>query len=147
MKFLEGRQEIAEAINIKKYPVITIDLSRPLNGDDFYKNCYGGSRVVLATPTKHYPESEDRCTAMMFGDACGNENHDRPWTYKRIILQEGMVGISARFDLKDVRDMVSWNNAPHVKEGDTVVVFFDAGGSGWLRLMKVHAHLLVDIDE
>ena len=149
MKFLQERREIANAINIMKYPVITMDIAKPLNGDEFYKDCYGGSKMVVAAPTSRYPDAEELTTVMMFGDQAGNEDHNRPWAYKRIVFREGAIGIHADFGLKDVREMVEWNNAVHVKDGDKVVVFFDDGNRGWLRLMKVdrRSHTLTDIDE
>lgn len=149
MKFLTERREIAEAINITKYPVLTMDISKPLNGDDFYKDCYGGSKMVVASPSKNYPDAEEWTTLKMFGDQSGNEDHEHPWMYKRIVFREGAIGIHASFELNDVRDMVAWNNAAHVKDGDMVVVFFDRGDRGFLRLMKVdrRSSTLVDVDE
>ena len=60
MKFLMERREIAEAINIKKYPVLTMDISRPLHGDEFYKDSYGDAKMVVAAPSRNYPDAEER---------------------------------------------------------------------------------------
>lgn len=149
MKFLTDRHTIANTINVQQVPVITIDITRPLNDDDFYKNCYGGAKMVVAAPTARYPDAYERTTVKMFGDETGNEDHEHPWEYKRITFREGMVGIAARFGLQDVREMIEWNAAPHVKDGDPVVVFFDGGSVGYLRLMYVDRKTgtLRDVDE
>lgn len=135
MKFLTDRREIAQAINIDRLPVITIDITKPMDG---YPDCYSGSKVLLATPCKRYPDMYSKCTVKMFGDEPGNaENHDKPWAYRKIVLTEGMVGIFAEFGMHDLRDMIEWSNCRYLTAGQRVVVFFDRGKDGFLRLMKV----------
>ena len=146
--FLTDRREIAQAINIERLPVITMDITKPIGGDEFYKGCYEGSKVVLAIPYPRYPDNEEWCKVKMFGDYEENKEwHDKPWMYGRISLQEKPVGIHSSFGLWDVREMVAFNNAVHVKNGDKVVVFFDGGDNGHLRLMKIKGHTLVDVEE
>ena len=135
MKFLRDRREIAQAINIDRLPVITIDIRKPMDG---YPDCYEGSKVLIATPNKRYPDSYSKCTVRMFGDEPGNaEHHDAPWGYKKIVLCEGMIGLFADFGLSDVREMVEWSNCRWLTAGQKVVVFFDKGDKGFLRVMKV----------
>lgn len=154
MKFLTNRTEIAEAINVNRYPVLTIDCTKEMEG---YADCYEGSKINLrGGRSKGYEDLLTRCTVKMFGDEPGNECHFAPWTYKRIILQGGIVGLHASFGLRDVLEDIEWSNARVAAGGDKVVVFFRAAKAGFLRLMKISDHIdphcstvatLVDIDE
>lgn len=153
MKFLRTRHEIADAINIKKYPVLTIDLRQPMNG---YPDCYSGSKVnVAGGHSKDYEDLLTRCTVQMFGDEPGNECHDEPWMYQKIILSGGCVCLHSSFTMKDILEDIEWSNARTVKAGDTVVVFFQMENACYLRMMKVSDRInphcstvavLVDID-
>ena len=153
MKYLRSRTEIADAINIKRYPVLTIDLREPLKG---YPNCYAGSKVnVAGGHSGRYTDLLTRCTIEMFGDEPGNGCHDEPWRYQKIILTGSCVSLHASFTMDDVLSDIEWSNARTVKPGDTVVVFFRTDATGYLRLMKVSDHInphcqtvatLIDID-
>lgn len=135
MKFLTDRQEIARAINIDRIPVLTVDIRKPMDG---YPDCYSGSKVLVATPCKRYPDSYSRCTVKMFGDEPGNaERHDTPWAYKKIVFSCPGTMLTADFGMRDVREMVEWSNCRMLHAGDQVVVFFDRGDKGYIRLMKV----------
>ena len=153
MKFLTDRREIAEEMNIKRTPVITMDISKCMDG---YDDCYKGSKVLVATPTKRYPDSTRRCTAKMFGDESGNENHDKPWTYKRIHLTCPGAFMSDSFGYHDVMEMVEWSNCRILQGGQEVLVVFDTGINCYIRKMKVSERvdgtcytvaMLKDIDE
>lgn len=156
MKFVTDRQELAKDINIKGIPVITMDISRPLDGDEFYKDCYGGSKIRVAYQTRRYGELHSRCRAKMFGDEVGNKgHHDEPWKYKRIHLSCPCVGISAEFNLHDAREMNMWSNTRILHAGDEVYVFFDRGDRAFYRKMRVGrvdsgcstVAMLEDVDE
>ena len=135
MKFLTDRMKIAEAINIQKIPVLTVDISKCMNG---YDDCYEGSKVrLIGGHSKGYEDLDTRCTVRMFGDEVGNECHDAPQFYKTIKLCGGMFGIHSGFGLSDVDEMVEWSNTKILRAGDRVIVFFRGDGVGYLRLMKV----------
>ena len=154
MKFLTNRTEIAKAINIDRIPVITMDISKCMNG---YENCYEGTKVNIDGAHKgRYADLLTHCTARMYGDEVGNERHDAPWTYKRIVLSTRTTCLTADFGLRDVDEMVEWMSAPIVKANDPVIVFFRAKDRGYLRMMKIGGRIdpncstattLVDIEE
>ncbi len=125
MKYVTDRKEIARKINIENIPVLTMDLKKPMDG---YPNCYEGSKVKV---------QGIRAKMKMFGDELGNDNHRKPWTYKKIVLTSYGVCIKSGFDLLDVDNMVEWSNAREVKEGDKVLVYFRGEDFGILREMKI----------
>ena len=137
MKFVNDRKELAIDINVNMIPVLTMDISRPMNGDDFYKDCYEGSKVRVARASSNIRNAYSRCTMKMFGDESGNENHEEPWKYKKIVLSCPCVGLKADFNLNDAREMVEWSNTKLLTTGDEVYVFFDRGDKGYFRKMKV----------
>lgn len=135
MKFLSDRTEIAKAINIDRIPVITMDISKCMDG---YENCYEGSKINLeGAHSGRYADLLTHCTAMMFGDEEGNNAHFAPWTYARIHLRPRCSCLHADFGLRDVDEMVEWSHAPLAKAEDKVIVFFRGEGKGFLRMMKI----------
>ena len=153
MKFLTDRHEIGKAINIDNIPVLTIDIERCMKG---YPDCYSGSKVrVLGGRSAGYSNLDTRCTVEMFGEEPGNECHDKPWLYSKIILSGSSVCIKRTFGLDDILNDVEWSNARTVKAGDLVLVLFKGADSACLRMMKVGDHVnphcmtvatLVDVD-
>ena len=132
MKFITDRKELAKEMNIKRTPVLTINITKCMDG---YDNCYSGSDIEI-----QHPRANDlfcRCTVKMFSDGPNEDLHDTPWLYKSIALYEGVVCIDSSFGLSDVREMAHWNNVRRAKEGDEVLVFFDGGATGWVRKMKI----------
>ena len=154
MKFLTDRKEIAQEINLNGTPVLTVDISKCMDG---YADCYEGSNVrILGGHSKGYEDLDTRCTVMMFGDEPGNEDHTRPWMYKKIILRGGAVCLNGSFGLHDVDEMVKWSNTKVLKAGDPVILFFRGKEMGHLRMMKIGKRIdpfcstvttLADIDE
>lgn len=139
MKFLTDRRKIADAINIRKVPVLTIDISKSMDG---YADCYEGSKVRLIGGHVNGCEDLDtRCTVRMFGDELGNECHDTPQFYKKIKLCGGAVFVDSGFGLSDVDEMVEWSNTKILHAGDSVIVYFRGDGIGYLRLMKVGSRI------
>ena len=134
MKFLRERKEIAKAINIDHIPVITMDISNPMDG---YPDCYEGSRLNIAYAYKSDRTLYCEVTARMYGDEFGNECHDAPWFYKRIHLSTHCICLQDSFSVRDVDKMVEWSNARVVKPEDKVIVYFRAENEAYLRLMKV----------
>ena len=138
MKFIKDRKELAQEINIKNTPVVTIDITRPLNGDHFYEHCYGGTNIKVNTPCKSHPDMQARCSVEMFGDEEENKDlHCAPWCYGRIVLKQGVVGIHSGFGCADLREMIEWNAARSVSAGDEIIVVFDAGDNMFVRKMRV----------
>lgn len=137
MRFLTDRHEIAEEINIKRTPVITINVSKEADGWEGY-GVYDGSKVRVATPSRNYPDSTHRCTAHIYMDG-ENEKAIIPIEAKVIHLTCPGIGLKASFGYQDVVEMVEWSHAPLVKAGDEVVVVFDDAENGaiWLRKMVV----------
>lgn len=139
MKWLTDRKEIAKAINIDRIPVITMDISKCMEG---YENCYKGSRINLEGAHKgKYADLLTHCTASMYGDEKGNERHDAPWTYARIHLSPRTACLHDSFSLHDVDEMVDWSNAPKAKANDLVIVYFRGENNGYLRLMKIGSRI------
>ena len=143
-KFLTDRQEIAKAINIDRIPVITFDLTKPMD----YENCYEGSKVNIEGAYKgNYSYLTSRCTAHLWGDKECEEVHKTPWLYKNVYLNCYGFGISSSFSLHDVEEMVEWSNAIRLTAESPVIVFFKTVNpftgkkTGYLRMMKVSKHL------
>lgn len=133
MRFLTDRKQIANEINIKRTPVLKIDISKCMRG---YDDCYEGGKIEIQHPIAN--DLYCRCTVKMFGDEKGNvNNHRTPWLYEKIGLYEGMVGIHSDFGASDVREMAEWNNVRRAKQGDEVIVMFDNGEAVFLRKMRI----------
>lgn len=144
MKFLQDRKEIANEINIKRTPVITIDISKPINNDSFYEGCYEGSKIQIATPSTNYPDMTARCKVAMYGDEEGNENHDTPWYYKKIVLNQEATCLHNSFGRRDVLEMVEWSNTRTVKAGDEILVIFDDPTDGLMIIRKMRISQRID---
>lgn len=145
MKFLTDRKEIAKAINIDKLPVITFDLTKPMEG---YDGCYEGTKVkVEGAYSGQYAHLDCRCTPHIWDDELHGVAVMAPWMVERIPLNEYGFCIHDSFSLHDIEEMVMWNNAPSVHAEDKVVVFFKAKNlmngkpTAFLRLMKVNKRL------
>lgn len=137
MRFLTDRHEIAEEINIKRTPVITINVSKEADGWEGY-GVYEGSKVRVATPSRNYPDSTHRCTAHIYMDG-ENEKAIIPIEAKVIHLTCPGICMKASFGYQDVVEMVEWSHAPLVKAGDEVIVVFDdpEHSASWIRKMVV----------
>lgn len=133
MKFITDRRELANEINIKRTPVLTMNIEHCHKG---YENSYSGTKVALELPGRDYT---GKCDLYMWGDQPGNtDKHDTPWLYENISIEHlGGWGIAANITLDDYREMVAYNNAPLVREGQEVLIQFDAGSAMWFRKMKV----------
>ena len=142
MKFLRTREDITQEINIKRTPVLTVDLTKPIGTDPFFANCYKGSKVrILGGRPERYAGLAARCTVAMFGDEPGNENHGQPWTYKSIILSNEPTFLTGDFTIYDIDNMVEWSNTKLLKTDDKVLLYFRSKDGGYLRLMKVGKHI------
>ena len=139
MKFLTDIKKIAQKINIEHVPVLTIDITKGMDG---YPDCYEGSKVRIVGAHKgEYADLDDRCTVRMYGDQEGNENHESPWLYKTIKLYGEAVFLKGDYGLRDVDEMVEWSNTRAVHAGEKVLVYFRGKDVGFLRLMKISDHV------
>lgn len=60
MKYLTERQEIGEAMNFGKYPILYIDLDKPISSkNDFYKG--SKCRIAWDMPDGRYKGMSARC--------------------------------------------------------------------------------------
>ena len=137
MKFLTDREKIANLINIERVPVLRINIGEPI--DSVLKDCYKGDKVLVDSGKGYHC----RCNIEMFGDETGNENHEQPYLYKKIVLGQGVIGISSRFCYSDVMEMAEWNRCPVVSKEDKVVVIFydDNKGVCFIRPMKIGKYI------
>lgn len=124
MRFLTDRQEIAEATNLMKYPVILMDITTPARG---WSDVYEGQmvRVDWQKTYKGTPMYSD-CTAMIFVD---NEREGIPNTVDNrirsdILLECPGVWIDNDFGAQKVLNAVKRAQAPVVKEGQIVTIVY-----------------------
>lgn len=125
MKILTDRQEIAQAMNFGKYPVIRIDIETPKAGWD---NVFEGDLVRVESLSKRYPGSYIRGRVMKY-----QEDGDR-----YAIMPEN-VCLKASFGYSDVVRMLGYAQSPMLHAGETVIVIEDAPKqrAARVRLMKV----------
>ena len=112
MKFLKTRQEICEAINLKNYPVLTMDIN----------NAYKiGDKVVGFIGCKV------RCNSHVYKNITLYDNCELTWfdDTKIFNLSGGSITLSARFSYRDLMKDVEYANAPIVNNGEAVIVITD----------------------
>lgn len=132
MKFITDRHEIAQEINIKKTPVVTVNIKECMSG---YEHCYEGQAVRINIPGKDF---DLLCKVQMFGDDSKNlHHHENPAFYETIGLYSETIGIHASFGVSDVRKMVERSRCPEVNLGDEIIVVFDKGDAVWIRKMRI----------
>lgn len=146
MKFITNRQEIAEATNLMKYPVILMNIGKPKEGweDPAYGGVYEGD-MVRVDEERIYSgiQMYADCTAMIYVD---NYHEGIPDTIENrlkadIYLESGCTCLHSSFGAEDVLDAVKRAQAPVVKAGQIVtVVYKDDSGDDlrvYVRKMKV----------
>ncbi len=116
MKFLTDRQEIAEALNFMKYPVIVIDIGNPVPGWD---NMYAGTPVrVDEERTRQDTPMYTDCEVRVFAEKGKNR------TKAKILLKNYGLYLSAELTAEDILERARKAQAPVVKAGQTVVVVY-----------------------
>lgn len=125
MKYLTDRQEIAQAMNFGRHPVIHIDVETPKAGWD---DVFEGDRVKVASPSKRYPDSYIRAKVAKY-----------PEDGSRYAIMPDSVCLHDDFGYGDVIEMLRWAQAPMLHAGDTVVVIEDAPKQRavMVRMMRV----------
>ncbi len=132
MKYLKDRQEVAEAINFGKYPVLSLDReNRPYKSIRPDSDYAVGCRVRVA-----WDHKDPRYAGMTTHGALYIEDG------KLKISSEGAC-LSASFGYTDVMKMVSEANTPIVHAGQLVVVVeeWPSVKSCTVRIMRVSDHI------
>ena len=105
MKRLTDRSEIAQAINFKKYPVVTIDLAKT---DDYG---IAGTPVNIDNGTFRTGEPYYiHATLRAFNDE------------KTLTFHASCTGISSSFTYSDMEHILTYANAPVVKPDQDILV-------------------------
>lgn len=110
MKTLTERTEIAPAINFKKYPVVTIDVSKR---DDYgivgCPVCIDAGLFRSGEP--HYVKA----TCRVYRDE------------QKLTFTSGCVGLSADFGYRDIEEMLEYANVPIIRpDAEMLVVIIDS---------------------
>lgn len=125
MKYLTDRQEIAQAMNFGRYPVIRIDVETPKAGWD---DVFEGDIVKVESPSKRYPGSYIRGRVMKY-----------PEDGSRYAVMPDVVCLKNDFGYSDVIEMLGYAQAPMLRAGEIVVVIEDAPKqrAARVRMMRV----------
>lgn len=109
MIYLTDREEIAQAMNFGKYPVIRIDVETPVRD-----GVLQGDMVKVAAPNARYPDNYIRGRVMKYDDD------------ERYAIMPENVSLKSDFGYFDVIERLGWAQAPMLHAGETVVVVEDA---------------------
>ena len=122
MKYLTDRQEIAQAMNFGKYPVIRIDVETPVRD-----GVLQGDAVKVAAPNDRYPDNYICGHVMKFDDD------------DRYVIMPENVCLKAYFGYSDVVRMLGYAKAPMLHAGEVVVLIEDAPKlkTARVRMMRV----------
>lgn len=110
MKMLKTREEIAMALNFRKYPVLKIDLA---DSDDYgLKGCK--VRINAGTMSNGLPRTI-HAELRVFKDE------------KKLTLQSGCVCLSDSFTYSDYTEMIEYAQAPMINaDQDVVIAIYDS---------------------
>ena len=112
MKFLKTKQEICEAINLKNYPVLTMDINEIIKNNDkivgfegckFRKNKRVFNGVTLF----------DKGTLCWFSDT------------KTFVFMEQSICVKSSFTYYDLKEHYEFANSPIVNNGEVVIIITD----------------------
>lgn len=122
MKYLTDRQEIAQAMNFGKYPVIRIDVETPVRG-----GVLQGDMVKVAAPNDRCPDNYICGHVMKFDDD------------DRYVIMPENVCLKADFGYSDVVRMLGYAQAPMLHAGEEVVLIEDAPKqkAARVRMMRI----------
>lgn len=110
MKRLTERAEIASAINFKKYPVVTIDVSK--------RDAYGIIGCPVCVDAGFFRSGEPYYIKAM----CRVYSDERVLTFT-----SGCVGLSADFGYRDIEEMLEYANVPIIRaDAEVLVVIIDS---------------------
>lgn len=122
MKYLTDRQEIAQAMNFGKYPVIRIDVETPVRD-----GVLQGDAVKVAAPNDRYHDNYICGRVMKFDDD------------DRYAIMPENVCLKSSFGYSDVVRMLGYAQAPMLHAGEVVVLIEDAPKqrAAKVRMMRV----------
>ena len=106
MKYLTERNEIAEALNLRKYPVVRINMETPKSGWD---SLYEGDYVMVKTGKEDDVFSYTR-GYILYTDTEGYYINPAP------------IFLVDQYTYSDVIEMVRFSNAPTLNPNDTIVL-------------------------
>lgn len=129
MKFLKTKQEISQAINLDKYPVLTMDIANVVEMSGKIVG-FTGSKVRTNKRIFNGIPLFDRCELHWFEDS------------KTFTLSEQSVCVSSRYSYYDLIIDVEYANAPIVDKNQKVVIVVHNSSK-----MQPLAVLLVNIEE
>lgn len=122
MKYLTDRQEIAQAMNFGKYPVIRVDVETTVRD-----GVLQGDMVKVAAPNARYPDNYICGQVMKFDD---DDSY--------VIMPES-VCLKSSFGYSDMVRMLGYAQAPMLHAGEEVVLIEDAPKQrvARVRMMRV----------
>lgn len=107
MKLLTEKQEICEALNFGKYPVLHLDLAKDKIKD--MEGCYHGQLIKLEFDYKGEPVRY-----------CGNLSYYNDTN--KLVITSGGTMLTAGLNYNDIIKMVDRANAPTVASNQEVIV-------------------------
>lgn len=121
MKYLTDRQEIAQAMNFRKYPVLRIDVETPKTGWD---DVYEGDFVRVEPTADGRPDRTIRARLEKYPEDGGKYS-----------IMPAPVCLRSDFGYSSVIESLNYAQAPVIHAGETVVVIEDYPKQ---RICKVH---------
>ena len=107
MKLLTEKQEICEALNFGKYPVLHLDLAK--DKIKYMEGCYHGQLIKL--------EFDYRSESVRY---CGNLSYYNDTN--KLVITSGGTMLTAGLDYNEIIKMVDRANAPTVSSNQEVIV-------------------------
>lgn len=113
MKFLETKQEMAQAINLGKYQVLTMDINNTFKIGNKVVG-FIGCKVRKNERTFRGVTLFDRCELCWFEDE------------KRFVLSEQSTCLSSSYSYVDLMEDVEFANSPIITKDEVVIVVYDS---------------------
>lgn len=134
--FLTNRQEIAQAMNFGKYPVLSMEVGTPPPGWEPF-TIYQGCKVKIRFSSRK--DLYNVCTLSMYHDEQPERLRNVPWMWEKLCLSSHCTCLSSSFGFSDLQEMLENANAPWVEPGQEVIVVFNdsVNKQSWVRKMVV----------
>ena len=145
--FLNDRQEIGKAMNFGKYPVLWMEVGKPMNGwEDF--QAYEGCKAKIVSHTTSHGDLIYAGTLRMYEDEQNTaeqteEDKFTPWRWTNIHLSHGGTFLSADFGYNDVIEDLEAAQAVMIEPNQEVIVVFkdSVNKRCWVRKMVTTSHV------